>query len=291
MKKGLLTLLTLLPGMLMAQEATEGFIDSFKQEIIMLLAVASVLLALLACVIAYVALRAVLGMDKEEVTERKPSFWENFYTRFNAAKPEEQVITDHVYDGIKELDNRLPPWWLYGFYFTIFFGVVYLIHFHVLGTGMSSSEEYVAEMQEAEADIEAYLATVGSLIDETNVEMLTDQAELLAGQEMFTQNCSACHGMEGQGGIGPNMVDDYWIHGGDVKDVFSIIKYGVPAKGMIAWENQFSPEQMQQLASFILTLRGTDPPNQKEPQGTLYEPAMDMEAASDSVETEEPLAI
>ncbi len=287
MKRAITSLLSLTPVALMAQESSAGFVETYQQEIIMGLVVAAVLTALLATIIAYVALRAVLGFGQEE-TESKGSFWENFYTNFNRAQPEEQVMTSHEYDGIKELDNRLPPWWLYGFYFTILFGIVYLLHFHVLGTGKSSHEEYIAEMEQAEAEVQAYLAEQGSMVDETNVVVLTEDADLQAGEEMFLQNCSACHGQQGQGGIGPNFADNYWIHGGSVADVFTVIKYGVPEKGMISWESQFSPVQMQQLASYILTMPGTNPPNQKEPQGELYEPA---ESDSTSVSEDEPITL
>ncbi len=286
MKRIAIIIFTLFPFLSFAQEESVGFMEQYMLEIVLTIVVIATFVALLSAVISYVALRAVLSPQTEEKTEAKASFWERFYTQFNAAAPEASVMTTHEYDGIKELDNKLPPWWLYGFYFTIAFSVVYLIHYHVVGSGPSSEQEYLTEMANAEEQVAAYLAAQGELIDETNVEVLSDASDLTSGKEMFIQNCAACHGQLGEGGIGPNFADNYWIHGGSVKEIFSVIKYGVPTKGMIPWANQFSPVQMAQLSSYILTLQGTDPPNQKEPQGELYEPeSPEMESEESEEET------
>jgi cytochrome c oxidase cbb3-type subunit 3 len=126
---------------------------------------------------------------------------------------------------------------------------------------------------QAEEEVAEYLATRADLVDEKSVVTLTDEAALDKGKTIFISYCAACHGTQGEGGVGPNMTDNYWIHGGDIKDLFRVVKYGVPEKGMISWKSQLSPVQMQQVSSYILTLVGTNPPNQKEPQGELYEPA------------------
>jgi cytochrome c oxidase cbb3-type subunit 3 len=188
---------------------------------------------------------------------------------------EEEVLTDHEYDGIRELDNNLPPWWTTLFYATIAFSVVYLVYYHVLDMGPLQEEEYQIQMANAEAALEEFRAEKaeeGELIDEENVNIVTDESTLAEAGRIYMQYCSACHGNEGQGGVGPNLTDNYWIHGGSVQDIFNTIKYGVPEKGMIAWQGQLSPEQMQGLSSYILeSLVGTNPPNPKESQGELYE--------------------
>lgn len=189
------------------------------------------------------------------------------------AKPiekEADILLDHDYDGIHELDNNLPPWWLWGFYFSIIFAVGYMIRFHIAG-GPSSDEEFQQEMAQAQQEVEAYLATASNLIDETNVELLTAQARLDAGKKIFDANCVACHLADGGGLVGPNLTDAYWIHGGSIEKVFSTIKYGVPAKGMISWKDQLSPSQMQEVASYILSLQGTTPANPKAPEGDLWQ--------------------
>jgi cytochrome c oxidase cbb3-type subunit 3 len=187
------------------------------------------------------------------------------------ADQEHDVMLDHEYDGIRELDNKLPPWWLALFYISIIFGASYLLHYHVIGSGPLPAEEYEIEMAFAKAQLEKRLANM-NVIDEFNVTRLTDEESLAAGEEIYIKLCLVCHGANGEGGVGPNMTDEYWIHGGDIKDLFRTIKYGVPEKGMISWQNQFTPEQMQQSASFMLTFQGTNPPNQKEAQGELWVP-------------------
>lgn len=185
---------------------------------------------------------------------------------------EKDVLLDHNYDGIQELDNSLPPWWLAMFYITIAIGVVYMGYYHWGGEGLSSSEEYELSMVQAEKEIKAYRASLGETIDETNVTVLTDQAALDLGKTLYNANCVACHGLAGEGGVGPNLTDEYWIHGGDIQSIFSTIKYGVIEKGMISWKSQLRPVDMQKISSYILTFQGTSPPNGKEPQGEKYIP-------------------
>lgn len=185
---------------------------------------------------------------------------------------EQDIDLGHDYDGIRELDNRLPPWWLWTFYFTIIFGVAYIYFNHYSEMGQSQSEEYAMEMEVAEEIKRDYLARQKNAVDETNVTFLNDDANLMAGMGVYTASCAACHGAKGEGGVGPNLTDPYWIHGGSIGDVFKTIKYGVPEKGMIAWQSQLQPKTMQKVASYILSMQGTNPPNGKAPQGNLYEP-------------------
>lgn len=180
------------------------------------------------------------------------------------------IMLDHDYDGIKELDNNLPPWWKYGFYLTIIVAVMYLINYHVIKTSPLQGEEYTNSIKKAEAEIAEYMKNSANNVDESTVKMLTDQSDLNAGKDIFVSTCAACHGKLGEGTVGPNLTDEYWIHGGGVKDIFKTIKYGWPDKGMKAWKEDFSPVQIAQLASFIRTLKGTNPPNPKDKQGELY---------------------
>src|SRR5690606_8160006 len=183
---------------------------------------------------------------------------------------EEAMMLDHVYDGIRELDNDLPPWWKYMFYATIVFAFVYLFRFHISGDGQLSLEEYMAEMEQAEIEKAATMASAGESINEDNAQYLVDAVSLEKGAGIFKMSCGTCHGQLGEGGAGPNLTDEYWLHGGGIKEVFATIKYGVPAKGMIPWESQLSPSQIQEVASYVLSLKGSNPPNAKDPQGELY---------------------
>jgi len=187
---------------------------------------------------------------------------------------EAAITLDHNYDGIKELDNDLPPWWTGLFFVTSAFAVVYMVHFHVLKTGDSSAEKYEKAVLLAETQREERLALAGDELNASTVTLLADEASLKAGKDIFMQNCMTCHGAEGQGlaGAGPNFTDPYWIHGGAIGDLYTTIRYGVPAKGMISWKDQLPPKHIQQVASYILSLQGTNPAGALPPQGELYTP-------------------
>lgn len=230
------------------------------------------------------------GAPVEETVEEEDDWVDGLLHTLTDATPvdrEEEVATDHEYDGIRELDNNLPPWWLAGFYISILFAVIYLMRYHVLGTAPLSEEEYKIAMVEAELAKEEYLKTAANLVDESNVEALTEEARLLAGGEIFAKNCAVCHANDGGGGVGPNLTDAYWLHGNDIKDVFKTVKYGVPAKGMIPWQDQLNAAEMQEVSSYILTLVGTTPANPKEPQGELMSSEAEAPAeVMDSTNTE-----
>ena len=125
-------------------------------------------------------------------------------------------------------------------------------------------------MQVATAEKEEYLKKVAAKINENTVTTVSDKAQLTEAKAMFQQKCAACHGQNGEGGVGPNLTDEYWLHGGGIHNVFKTIKYGVPEKGMISWQNQMTPIDMQKVASYILTIKGTNPANAKAPQGDKY---------------------
>jgi cytochrome c oxidase cbb3-type subunit 3 len=191
------------------------------------------------------------------------------FTKAVPLEKEADLLLDHNYDGIKELDNALPPWWKYGFYITIVVAVFYLLKFEVWHTGMNPTEEYNAEMTNAKQQTDAYLASAKENVDENTVVQL-GPAGVAAGKELFAKTCMPCHLEGGQGLVGPNLTDEYWVHGGSLKDIFKTIKYGYPDKGMQSWKTTFSPIQIEELASFIRTLKGTHPPHPKAPQGDLY---------------------
>lgn len=193
-----------------------------------------------------------------------------FFTKAVPLEKEADMLLDHDYDGIKELDNALPPWWKYGFYITILVAILYLLKFEVWHSGPNQTEEYISEMINAKAQVDAYLANAKNNVDEKSVKM-SDGAGIAAGQISFTKTCVACHGGKGEGGVGPNLTDDYWIHGGKIDEIFKTIKYGYPDKGMQSWQTTYSPIQMQELASYIKSLKGTNPPNAKAPQGDLMQ--------------------
>ncbi|MFY0598517.1 MAG: c-type cytochrome [Cyclobacteriaceae bacterium] len=276
----------LLPQLASAQGGSLSDIYAeYQVEIVLGLAGVVLFVALISLFAVLYALMAIANIKKgksDEVEETKETFWQSLWSRMNDAVPIEEeatVMTSHSYDGIKELDNKLPPWWLYSFYATIVFGVIYILHFHVLKTGDLQEAEYVAEMQEAEQEVETYLASLDNLIDESTVTQTEEEADLSVGKDLFISKCAACHGQEGQGGVGPNFADRYWIHGGDIQSIFKTIKYGVPAKGMISWKSQLSPKEMQQVSSYIITLEGTNPPNPKDPQGELFERTLETETS------------
>lgn len=220
----------------------------------------------------------------------KTPFWKRLNQSLNDSVPvdrEKEVMTDHEYDGIKELDNNLPPWWLYGFYLTIVFSVVYMLHYHVLGTGPSSAQEYEAELVAAEEAKAAYLAEMGEVIDENTVVRISDIERLAKAEVAFIEKCAPCHTPSGGGSVGPNLTDEYWVHGGSINDIFRTIKYGVPEKGMIPWQGILTPEEMQAIASWIMDLQGTNPEGGLPPQGDLYvPPATDGEQPADTTATQ-----
>lgn len=207
----------------------------------------------------------IMGGDVDPIAE--------MYLRIRnyVVPPPTEAVEDvgHDFDGIRELDNRIPPWFNYLFLGTAIFAVVYMLDYHVFRISPLSDSEYTAEVQAAEMQKRIAFAADGE-IDENTLTALLDDASVKSGAENYQKYCVSCHGAQGGGLVGPNLTDEYWIHGGDVKNIYQTIKVGVPAKGMIAWQLVFSQKQMQQIASFILTLQGSNPPGGKAPEGVLY---------------------
>ncbi len=228
------------------------------------------------------ALRTMLNVTMPEVmkeeqrlaAERKQhrqGSWKRAWNYIMGLKPIEQekdmMIEDHEYDGIAELNNPIPVWFNALFYSSVVFAVVYLLIYHVFGIGLNQDQEYDREMAQAEIEKQEFLSKSANLFDETTVEI--DETGTLAtnGKAIFTANCSACHGQTGEGTIGPNLTDRHWIHGGEIKDIFKTVKYGVPEKGMVPWEQTLTPAQIAEVSNYIITLRDTKPANPKAAEG------------------------
>ena len=274
------------------------------------LAVFFVLIAVLAAAITInKALRSMLKVTMPEVVKEeerqkaekklsRKNYWKSTWNYIMGLKPLEEekdmVIKNHEYDGIEELNNPIPVWFNALFYSSVVFAVVYLLIYQVFGWGLNQDQEYEREMAKAEIEKQEFLAQSANSFDENTIEV--DETGTLAanGKALFTTNCAACHGANGEGTIGPNLTDRFWLHGGEIKDIFKTVKYGVPEKGMVPWEQTLTPAQIAEVSNFILTLRDTKPANPKGAEGvevTAYEseggaaPVAEGEAPADSTAT------
>lgn len=248
-----------------------------------------IILVLLYNLKSLLAKEAAVSASPDAKPVKKFDWTKWWWEKVNSLRPvheESNIDLGHDYDGIRELDNRLPPWWLYGFYLCIIFAGIYLYRFHVAHSAPLSKEELQISLNEAAIAKEEYLKKSANKVDENTVTYLSDAASLDAGKKIFTTICMACHLADGGGSVGPNLTDKYWIHGGGIKDIFKTIKYGWPEKGMKSWKDDYSPVQIAQLASYVKSLQGTKPAKAKEPQGVLYEEnAAPAAAAADSTKT------
>lgn len=257
----------------LANEAADSFYT--LQKIHVMLAID---IALTMFLIYYrIFFNKLLNIDKkeeehapvEEYVKQTTSKLTNILTDAVPVEDEQSILLDHEYDGIEELDNNLPPWWKYGFYISIVAAVIYILNYHVLEISPLQEEEYAINIEEAELEVQAYLKAQALNVDENTVVMLDDAGEISKGRILYDKFCVACHKEGGAGDVGPNLTDDYWIHGGKINDIFKTIKYGAQ-NGMKSWKDDFTGVQIQQVSSYIKTLRGTNPPNAKEAQGDLY---------------------
>ncbi|MFN3999225.1 c-type cytochrome [Algoriphagus sp.] len=265
--------------------------DSGQLTLLVILGIVLGVIVLLLLLMVYLMSFMSAVLQKENpVTANEPSWWETFKKRFVTGQVDEvgskeekaKMMADHSYDGITELDNFMPPWLQWVFIGTVAFAIVYFVNYSVLGNGPTGVEEYEEELRVEAAAAEFRKANLVAGIDESNVVFDESAGALASGKTIFETNCAACHATDGGGGVGPNLTDEYWIHGGSINDVFKIVKYGVVEKGMIPWQDQLSPEQMQQVSSYILTMKGTTPAVPKEPQGELYTPAPAEAVPTDS---------
>jgi cytochrome c oxidase cbb3-type subunit 3 len=248
--------------------------------ILVILIIVAVIVVLAAIYVIYL-LRTILHNERGKIaavegftTPRSEGSWQKILrslTRSTPISEERAILLDHNYDGIRELDNHLPPWWKALFYITIVWAAFYLLTFHVFDFFPLSEEEYKLEITRAETELNAKKSLFAEDIDENTVEFI-DDAEILAnGEVIFKTHCVVCHAADGGGGVGPNLTDNYWLHGGSINNIFWVIKYGVPVKGMISWQSQLSSVNIRDVASYIVTLKGTIPANPREPQGELYD--------------------
>jgi cytochrome c oxidase cbb3-type subunit III len=262
-----------------ASKATERSAALSGEEVLLLVfgtvTVGVAIIALLFCIYFLYALNASLNPTPAST---KPAFdlvvWLNEKFGLGKLKPIEEegdIALDHSYDGIVELDNGMPPWLRYLFSVTIVFAIVYLFNYLVFDSGLNQTQEYEQELAIAEKEAETRKLLAANSLDENSVIFVEDKALIAEGKVLYEQNCKACHGAQGEGTVGPNLTDAYWIHGGKINDVFKTIKYGVPEKGMISWQAKLKPVDIQKVASYILSIQGTNPPNAKEPQGELFE--------------------
>jgi len=209
-------------------------------------------------------------------------------TRTKSQEEESTIVLDHDYDGIKELDNDLPPWWVYLFYATIIFGVIYLAKYQFFG-GDNQIQELDKEMAAAKIQVEEYKKTAPDMLTMDQVTLLTDPADIATGKALYDSKCVVCHRADGGGGIGPNLTDEYWILGGDVKDVFhTIMEGGRDGKGMVPWKAEIKPTDIQKISSYIISLQGTNPPDAKAPEGDLLTPKLEAstEVVNDSLQSQ-----
>lgn len=276
-------------------QTAEGGSSMTQQDILMMVVLSMVLIvAILVLVVAIYMVRVMkliineekkqkaIDAGEEYLEEEVESWWSKTSKSLTDAVPveqEEEILLDHDYDGIKELDNHLPPWWKALFYITIVWSIGYLLVYHVFDTFPLQEEAYEQEMTRAQEEVDAYLATLDNLIDETNAEFSDNNVHLANGKKIFDGNCAACHLNDGGGKNGPNLTDDYWLHGGGFRDIFYTIKYGVPQKGMISWQTKLSPADMRDVASYIYTMHGTTPANPKAPEGEFYQRGEEQQEA------------
>lgn len=173
----------------------------------------------------------------------------------------EPKLMEHEADGIRELDNFLPKWWIWLFYLTIVYAIAYMLYYHVIGMGDLQVAAYDKEYEKGQAIKAAAIAEFeGNL---SSLTPATDEATLDQGKQTFTVMCAPCHRPDGGGLVGPNLCDDYWIHGTNYVDSVKIIINGNPEKGMLSWKSMLKPSEIQAVASYIYKFRGTEPPNPK----------------------------
>jgi len=229
------------------------------------------LILLLVIVITLLSIIYYEGRPKV-VKEKKASVLSKISQLITKSTPierEKEIMFDHDFDGIKELDSKIPPWFSWLFIITIIFAAYYMIDYHVIGSGQVMLEEYTNEVHAASLERDALIKS-GAFVNEETVTVITEASGLEAGKAIYDLNCIACHAADGGGIVGPNLTDDYWINGGGLKNVYTVIKYGVVEKGMIAWQTQLNPNQMQEVASYILSLHGTTPAAPKQPEGQIW---------------------
>ncbi len=231
--------------------------------------------------------REALNLEKEKVEKEawlSKIWYQLIGTGGQTIEQNKDIQINHPHDGIYELDNGMPPWLRNVFIGSIAFAFAYMWYYHSYQNG-EKGQMYEYKMAVREGEIQKLEAAERqeNAVSEATVVALKNADELEEGKDIFIGKCAACHGQKGEGGVGPNMTDDYWIHGGSIKNLFSTVKNGVPDKGMISWKEQLKPKEMQEVTSYILTLKGTNPPNPKAPQGVIYKPEAETISKTDTI--------
>ncbi len=248
--------------------------DNFTVVIISITMIILMVISIVMARTVLTMLKTLMNVSEEAKPKTQSSWLDRWIDKWNSAVPlerERDVLLDHDYDGIKELNNSLPPWWLYGFYFTILFGLIYLVNFHAGGSGKSSLEEYNEEMKLAEIQKMNTSNTNAAVVDVNTVQYKSDDASIASGKKIYAANCETCHGLKGEGLAGPNLTDAYWIHGGGIKNIFKTIHDGVPGKAMVKWAGILKPIEIENVASYVWSLQD-NPVKGREPEGELYKP-------------------
>ena len=265
----LASLILLLSNRSMAAAATFNYGD-FDTLYIKVMSVIIFILILIVVGLLYLTLVAMKKINKPASDQEEERTTVEKLFSLHSLKHEKELLLDENFDGIVELDNPTPPWFNFMFYTTIVIAIIYGLWYHA-GSGKLQTAEYEDQLAEAEVAKTAYLKKVGNAIDESNVKVIADAKQLTEGKTLFTAKCAVCHREDAGGSVGPNLTDEFWLHGGQVSDIFKTIKYGVTGKGMISWEKSLNGLQMAELASYILTLQGSNPLAPKAPQGTKME--------------------
>ncbi|MCL7753824.1 cbb3-type cytochrome c oxidase N-terminal domain-containing protein [Polaribacter sp. Z022] len=254
----------------------ENPFDIYENPLVWLALIGFIIVVVLKEMVNVIAINKATELQNEKlgIVPEESNLWIKklikSWTKAKDIDDEEEIVLDHNYDGIKELDNTLPPWWVYMFYATIIFAVVYLVRFHVLD-GDNQIVEYDKAVAEAKAALKKYKSTAPDLITADNVTLLTDAKDLSRGKAVFKLNCASCHLEDGGGSIGPNLTDEFWILGGGIKNVFTTISNGGrDGKGMIAWNKTLKAADMAKVASYVISLQGTTPANGKAAQGEKW---------------------
>ena len=251
--------------------------DIYENPLVWLALIGFILVVVLKEVVNQMAISRAreLQNEKDGVVPEAPNAWLKkllkSWTKAKDIEEEREIILDHNYDGIKELDNSLPPWWVYMFYITIVFAVVYLIRFEVMG-GDTPEMEYEKAVAQARMEVNKYKANSPDVFNIDDLKLLTDASDLKRGKAVFNLNCASCHLADGGGSIGPNLTDEYWILGGGIKNVFNTVyNGGRNGKGMIAWNKTLKAEDIAKVSSYVISLQGTTPAKAKAPKGEKWE--------------------
>ena len=289
----------LIAGGLSAQDAPKSFMNDplFPLAVIGLFVFVVVILVLISAVMLLRVLNIMVrnaGMEKAAklgipyVPDQ--SWLEKLWMDMNATIPlteEKNIELDHNYDGIRELDNHLPPWWKWLFYATIVWGVIYFAVYHISSSLPLSEEEYHNEVAAAEEQARILKASQPQAVVDENTLVFTNDADVIAkGKAVFgSNNCASCHRNDGGGNmVGPNLTDQYWINGGEIKNLFLTIKNGRVEKGMPAWGKVMSQQDVRDVAFYVMSLQGTNPKDAKAPQGEKFEPKEAAPADSTKVQ-------